>query len=62
MWLAFERDDIEMDLMIYLVMMMVILGPMGRVIARAQFEHMRECRYEEEQQLEEQFLRGTNAE
>lgn len=51
-----------MDLTINLVMMMVILGAMGRVIARAQFEHMRECRYEEEQQLEEQFLRGTNAE
>lgn len=47
---------------LYLVVVMMVLGGVARVIARAQFEHVCECRNQEEQQLQKQFLGCTDAE
>lgn len=43
-------------------MMMMILGPVGRVVARAEFKDVRERGDEEEQELQEQLLRGADTE
>lgn len=42
-------------------MMLMILGGVRAVIARAELEHMTERRNQEEQQLEKQFLSCTDA-
>lgn len=43
-------------------MMMMELGGVARIVAGAELKDVRERWYEEEQQLEEEFLRGANAE
>lgn len=45
-----------------MVMMMVVLGAVRGIIAGAELEDVGERRYEEEQQLQEQLLRGAHAE
>lgn len=42
-------------------MMMILVG-VARVVARAELENVSECRHEEQQQLEEELLRRSEAE